>query len=170
MQDELPVVTPAFPDPAGRSLLAARGRARGLRGVAALLTLAGFALGGPATAMARDTEAAALIVSILGFGATPPGAQERTKTDGRAERSPKRGFRSLTEMVSSPADRAKIRKRGPAGGQASSIKAGDSVTVSSTEPAGKVVAQSATGSGAPAGDARARASERLASKEPAAKP
>jgi hypothetical protein len=160
MQEELLVMTPALAVPAGRSLLGRRGRARGLRRVAALLTLAGFALGGPATAMARDTEAAALIVSILGFGASPPGAQERTKTDGRAERSPKRGFRSLAELVRSPEDKTKIRKKVPAGDPASSAKAGDSVTVSSTERGGKVVAQGPVG----------RGTEHLASKGPAAKP
>jgi len=162
----------------------------------ALLSLAAFSLAAPVPAVARDTEAAALIVSILGFGATPASAQDKTsterKTDIKAERAAKNGIRNVTGTVKSTTpdaivvlgkeqkkerewafsidDKTTIRKGGQAGAQASDIKAGDSVTVGYTERDGKVVAQSVTVNGAPAGTSRERAVTRPASKEPATKP
>jgi hypothetical protein len=164
--------------------------------LAALLSLAAFSLWAPGPAVAKDTEAAALVVSILGFGATPASAQDKTpaerKTDSKAERAAKNGIRNVTGTVKSTTpdaivvlgkeqkkerewafsidDKTTIRKSGQAGAQASDIKAGDSVTVGYTERDGKVVAQSVTVNGAPAGTSRERAATRPASKEPATKP
>ena len=162
----------------------------------ALLSLAAFSLAAPAPAVAKDTEAAALIVAILGFGATPASAQDKTssterKTDIKAERAARNGIRNVTGTVKSTTpeaivvlgkeqkkerewafsidDKTTIRKGGQAGAQASDIKAGDSVTVGYTERDGKVVAQSVTVNGA-AGTSRERGATRPASKEPATKP
>jgi hypothetical protein len=168
-----------------------------MRRLASLLTLVALALCAPGPAAARDTEAAALIVAILGFGASPASAQDKPSTAGKTgvqtDRPARNGVRNVTGTVKSATadslvvqgkerkkerewafsidDKTTIRRRGQAGAPASDIKAGDSVTVSYTERDGKVVAQSVTvnGAGSAAGGG-ARSTDRPASKEPAKKP